>query len=481
MQYSVTMTKQHLLKNSWRTAIHAAVLSLVGVLTSCVTVGPDYDGQKATAVPNQPDSWYAALPHSGKLENLNNWWSQFNDPLLIELIDAAQAQSNSMAEGALRIAQARALLVTTQAAALPILNGQASYSRGTTMLGGPIVLGTTSQAQIQLNWEIDLFGGLRRSNEAALARLTAEVANWNAARISVAADVANYYTNYRTCEALEILAISDANSRRETARLTNQLTVTGFQSPANASLAQASAAEGAGRAVAQKTECDLIVKAIVSITGMAELDLRDKLAAQRAQLPRPANIAISQLPAQVLSQRPDVAAAELQLVATNADIGVRIADRLPRLALSGNIGPINFSYSDGVINGSSWTIGPSLSVPIFDAGRRYANEQSAWVAYQTAVTKYRNQIRTAIREVEEALVRLDSMRVRETDAELASDGYHQALKAAEEKYKFGLSSVLDLEETRRLSFNADNILAGVRRDHVNAWIALYRAVGGGWN
>lgn len=159
---------------------------------------------------------------------------------------------------------------------------------------------------------------------------------------------------------------------------------------------------------------------------------------------------------------------------------MRIAERLPRLALTGNVGPFNFSSSDFSLNGGTWSIGPSLSLPLFDAGRRAANEDTAWVAYQTAETKYRSQVRLAVREVEQALVSLDSLRARDDDALIASEGYHVALQAAEQKYNFGLASVLDLEETRRLSFNADNILMSVRRDHVNAWIALYRAVGGGW-
>jgi outer membrane protein TolC len=216
------------------------------------------------------------------------------------------------------------------------------------------------------------------------------------------------------------------------------------------------------------------------MTGTPEAALRNKLESRSGQLPQPVNFEVQQVPAQVLSQRPDVASAEQQLAAANADIGVRIAERLPRLALTGNIGPFNFNSSDLSLNGGTWSVGPSLSLPLFDAGRRAANEETAWVAYQTAETKYRSQVRLAVREVEQALVSLESLRTRDDDALIASEGYHVALRAAEEKYNFGLASVLDLEETRRLSFNADNILMSIRRDHVNAWIALYRAVGGGW-
>jgi outer membrane protein TolC len=107
--------------------------------------------------------------------------------------------------------------------------------------------------------------------------------------------------------------------------------------------------------------------------------------------------------------------------------------------------------------------------------------ETAKIAYEVAATHYRTQARRAVREVEEALVRLDSLNQRERESSKASKGYRESLQAAQERYKFGLASILDLEETRRLSVNADNILANVRRERVNAYIALYRAVGGGWD
>jgi NodT family efflux transporter outer membrane factor (OMF) lipoprotein len=325
-----------------------------------------------------------------------------------------------------------------------------------------------------------LFGGLSRANEAARARLEAQVANWHEARISVAADIANMYTNFRGCEQLAALARADSMSRVQTADLTQKLSASGFQSPAAASLASASAAEGQSRVAAQSADCDILIKALVAVTGMVEVDLRAKLSTQSSKLPTPAMPALKQVPAQVLSQRPDIASAERDVAAASADIGVREAERYPRLSLLGNIGPLGFETSAGSINATSWSIGPSLSLPIFDAGRRAANVDTAVTAYEVAANSYRTQARRAVREVEEALVRLSSLDIREKESLKASKGYHVSLRAMQEKYKFGLASILDLEETRRLSFNADNVLATVRRERVNAFIALYRAVGGGW-
>ena len=395
----------------------AVCLVTTGALVGCITLGPDYNAQRATQVPNQPQEWRPPIAHGGDLASLQDWWRQFNDPTLVALIAAAQEQSNTMAQAALRIAQTRALLVGTNAAALPVVNGTAAATRGTFQLGGPVAFqGSTG-------------------DRAFAAR---------------------------------------------TARLTEQLAASGFQSPANAALARASAAEGQGRSVAQQADCDLAVKALVALTGLGEEDLRRRLAAQSKILPRPLMPTVQQVPAQVLSQRPDLAAAERELAAASADIGVREAERFPRLSLLGSIGPLDFSTANLAISATTWSIGPSLTMPIFDAGRRAANVDTAKIAYQAAEVNYRSQARRAVREVEDALIRLNSLVLRDTEAEIASKGYRQSLTASEEKFKFGLASILDLEEVRRLSVNADNILASVRRDRVNAMIALYRAVGGGW-
>lgn len=457
-----------------------ACLVMPCALVGCITLGPDFDAQQATLVPNQPQAWQPPIAHGGDLASLQDWWRQFNDPTLVALIAAAQEQSNTMAQAALRIAQTRALLVGTTAAMLPAVNGSAGVTRGTFQIGGPVALATINQAQLQSSWELDLFGGLARGGEAARARLEAQVANWHDARIAVAADTANLYVNYRACEQFVALASADATSRARTAKLTEQLATSGFQSPANAALARASAAEGQGRWVAQQADCDLAVKALVALTGLVEEDLRRRLAPQSKILPRPLMPIVQRVPAQVLSQRPDLAAAERELAAASADIGVREADRFPRLSLLGSIGPLDFSTANLAISATTWSIGPSLTMPIFDAGRRAANVDTAKIAYQAAEVNYRTQARRAVREVEEALIRLNSLSLRDTEAEISSKGYRQSLTASEEKFKFGLASILDLEEVRRLSVNADNILASVRRDRVNAIVALYRAVGGGW-
>jgi outer membrane protein TolC len=169
------------------------------------------------------------------------------------------------------------------------------------------------------------------------------------------------------------------------------------------------------------------------------------------------------------------------VAAASADIGVAEGDRYPRLSLLGSVAPLGLKTSSFSGSLLTWSIGPSVSLPVFDGGRRAANVQAAKAAYVAAEADYRARARQAVREVEEALVRLNSAALREQDALTASQGYRRAADAADVRWKNGLGSLLELEEARRDALAADSTLATVRRDRVAAWGALYRALGGGWS
>lgn len=424
-----------------------------------------------------PQQWHTPLPHNGSLTDLNEWWRQQGDPLLVQLIDAAQAASPTIASAGSRIAQSRAQRVAAGAALLPSLDASISVSRAnqqSTLPGG-----TTSQTGLQSAWEIDLFGGRRADRDAAQARLAGATAGWHEARVAVAAETASLYYSLRSCEQLLLVAKQDAESRADTARLTQLTTDAGFQAPATAALARASAAEGNSRYTLQRALCDIDVKTLVSLTAIDEPALRAKLAAGAA-VPTPA-IAIPSVPAQILAQRPDVYAAELEVAAASADVGSARADRFPRLSLSGSIGAANFRTGGENIQTDTWTIGPlALTLPIFDAGRRSANVDAAKARYDAAVISYRASARRAVSEVEQALVNLNSSAARSEDAKVSMEGYRTAFVASEDRFKNGLGSLLELEDARRTRLAAENAVVTLERERNAAWIALYRAAGGGW-
>lgn len=458
-----------------RSAAAAALLAALA-LAGCASLAP----ATTPAPPPAPAAqWQAPLPAADPAADLKRWWQQFNDPLLAQLIESAQAASPTIAAARARIEQARAARVAGGAALGPTLDASASASRGRFDLASPV--GTSAGAGLQAAWEIDLFGGNRAGHDAAQARLDGAQALWHDARISVAAETASSYLALRACEAQLAQTEFDAASRAETARLTELAAKAGFQAPASADLARASAAQGNATLTQQRAACDLAVKSLVAMTALAEPELRTKLLAGRAALPQPAQIGVAQVPAQLLAQRPDLANAERELAAAAADAAQARAQRYPRFALAGNITLSRFESGGISTSGTLWSIGPvSVSLPIFDGGVRRANAEAAQARYDAAAVNYAASLRTAVREVESALVALQSTAGRGDDARTAAEGFERSYRAVESRYRGGLASLFELEDARRTAVAAQSALIELQRERVAAWISLYRALGGGW-
>lgn len=456
------------MKNLQRFAAGAAALWLAG----CAGVASP-SGQGVDVAPR----WYAPLPHNGTTADLRSWWQQWNDPLLVELVESAQTANPTVASAASRIRQARAARVAAGAALLPSLDASGAASRGNSQPPAP--LATTVQAGLQTAWEIDLFGGNRATADAAQARLEGANAGWHEARVSVAAETANSYVSLRTCERQLAVANNDARSRAETARLSELSARAGFTAPATAALARASAAEGSARATQQRALCELEVKALVALTALAEPRLRQKLTAAWQEPAQ--SLAVSSVPAQALAQRPDIYQAEREVAAAAADVGGARAQRYPRLSLSGSIAA-GIARVGGVSTDlQTWSIGPlALTVPLFDGGRREANVDAAQARYEEAAALYGARVRQAVREVEEALVNIESARARGEDARVAAEDFRVSFVATEARYRSGLASLVELEDARRTALAAEMALVGLQRERAAAWIALYRALGGGW-
>lgn len=424
-----------------------------------------------------PDRWQAPLAHGGSVAGLAGWWDSQGDPLLAQLVNAAQEASPTVAAAGARIAGARAERTAAGAALLPSLDGLASVNR--TSQQSTLPGGTTSQLGVQAAWELDLFGARRAARNAAAERLAGAGAQWHEARVAVAAETAAQYYSLRACERLHAVAAKDAASRADSARLTDLAAKAGFQAPATAAMARASAAEANARASAQRSQCDIDIKALVALTALSEPELRTRLG---AGAPAPAApLAIAALPAQVLAQRPDVYAAERDVAAASFEVAGAEAQRYPRLSLQGQVGVANFRSGGTNTELEAWSIGPlALTLPLFDGGARRANVEAARARYDEAVARYRASVRQAVREVEEALVRLQGTAERGNDARAALDGFRYAFTATDNRYRNGMASLLELEDARRTLLAAENAVIALERERNAAWVSLYRAAGGGW-
>jgi NodT family efflux transporter outer membrane factor (OMF) lipoprotein len=301
-------------------------------------------------------------------------------------------------------------------------------------------------------------------------------------RVSLAAEVAATYVSLRACQALVDVYTQDAGSQKRTAELTQIKAKAGLESSANASLSTASAADASNRLIGQQADCDVLIKTLVALTTLPEAELRPQLVARNAQLPQPAQFRVDAVPAQWLAQRPDVAALEREVLAAAGDVGAAQADRYPRVSLAGTLSVVSASTggSGSSVNGTNWSIGPALSLPVFDAGRRAATVDAAQARYDEARARYEQRVRTAASEVEQALVRLDAALRREADAQQAALGFRQYFEAQQALVDVGAGSLLDLEQARRNALLAAAGLVNVQRERVASWITLYKSLGGGW-
>ncbi len=455
----------------------AALLALTVCLTACSNL--------PTTQPNlnAPDRWQAEPVQNGGVASVQStrssrWWAQFDDPLMQQLIDAAQTTSPNLAQARARMEQARAARVASGAALAPSLSAQATAARGKS-LGLPI--GNSAQAGLQSSWELDLFGAGRSQRTSAQARLEGSQAEWHEVGVVVAAETASSLLALRVCEAQLNLTQADSQSRTETAKLTGLSAKAGFQAPADAALARASAAQGRILVTQQRAACDLALKGLVALTAIDEAALRKRLKTRHAKLPQPGSLYINSVPAQVLAQRPDVFRSGRELIAAAADVNAAEADRYPRISLFGQIGRGQQASAGFTQTGTVWSIGPiTVSLPLFDGGKRRANTRAARAQWEAAKIAYDARLRQAVREVEETLVLLRSSLDRETDTLAAQEGFGLAFLAIEARFKNGLASLFELEDARRRVFQAQADWLDLQREKVAHWISLYRALGGGW-
>jgi multidrug efflux system outer membrane protein len=457
-----------------------SIAALTCLVSSCV-VGPIYQKPQ----PIVPSQFQAILPVPEPSDevttNLTNWWSQFDDPVVRELVDAAQVANPTIAQSLARIVQARANVRVSDSAVFPILSADVNMTRSSQSPSPPEppIVSTFSFRNLDASWELDLFGASRKRTEAAQARLTARIADWQVTRVSLAAEVVTTLVDYRACEAATTMLMQDLKSREQTKQLTDLKVNAGFTAPADGALIDASVADARQRLFSQQAQCDLDVKALVSLTDIAEQSLRIKIVGN-SSLPHPRGISVESVPAKVLMQRPDILSAERELAAASNEVNVAEADRYPHISILGSIGISDLRYEGITTNSSTWSFGPTFSLPLFDGGRRRAAVDAAQGRLEEARATYRLQVLNAVREIEGALVRLDSAARREVDAASAARDYARYFEVNYDKYKAGGGSLFELEEARRTMLNAQQALIGLQRDRIAAWIALYKALGGGW-
>lgn len=454
--------------------IRTILAAAVAVLVAGCAVGPTYQAPPMH-VAVQP-GWTTQLPHAGNPAELSTWWTRFNDSTLTKLIEQAEKTSPTMEQAAARLRQARAAAGSADSQLLPSVNASASERR-TSSAG---ITQTQKSRGFDASWELDLFGGKLRAVQAADAQAEAAGLNWHQARVSLAAEVASTYFSLRQAQAAVAVARQDAQSRATTFELVSLKVAAGAAAPSEADRAEASAAEGRSALAAQVGNCERVQHQLALLTAMNEVSLA-LILEEGGALPAPTIEGFSSLPAQVLAQRPDVAAAERQLAAASANIGVATAEFLPSISLAGSIGINTTTTGGGTLSARNWSFGPTISLPIFDGGRRAAALESARASYDEARGAWNQAVLNAVQEVEDAMTRLATSQARVADSARAVDRYNAYFNATQAKFGAGAANLLELEDARRTALAARSTQLSLSLEHAQARVALYKAAGGGWN
>ncbi|MFG6442594.1 efflux transporter outer membrane subunit [Roseateles sp. LKC17W] len=462
------------------------VLTLVATaaLAACTTLGPNYQPPAAPA----PTAYRAASSVVGA-ELQRDWWLMFGDAQLNTLQAQALQASPTLAAAAARIARARAVFGATTADQLPRVDvganagGLRTSARATTtpVLNGRAVSfeGESFGLTASLGWELDLWGRVKRQQEAAQAQLDASTLDAAAARVALTADVAAAYWQWR--------ALADETGALQRVRDSRALALRVAQTrfDAGASTTQDLARVRAELAAADADVADLprrqalVLNQLAALTGQAAAELKLQAAAS-SQLTTPPPLRAG-LPSELLQRRPDLAQSLAQLHAATAQVGIAEAAFYPSIKLTGSFG---YSSEDlGALLSAParlYNVGPSLSLPLFDGGRNQASLASAKAAVDESLAAFRGRMLQALREVDDALAELQGRTaVVEAQARtLASSS--QALAVARSRYAQGAVSYLDVTEAERTPLATERALAQLRGAQWAATAQLVKALGGGW-
>lgn len=463
-------------------AIPAGLVALLA-LAGCAlpAVGPDYrrpETPTAGAFSHAPDERLPAVDGQVATE----WWHDFGDPDLDRYVAAALAENQGLKAALARVEQARALTGEARASYLPAVGAVGLVSREqtseTTTNRFPKSLTKTYRLPLNLSWELDLFGRVRRLNEGARANLLATEDLADATRLTVAAETASAcFALGATDEEARIVAktlalqkemLSLVEARRDAGRASD-LAVE--QARLAVSTSEADLAAVANRRSALKN-------GLAVLLGQAapSLEIGERAQLNDALPPIPVG-----LPSELLQRRPDLAAAENNLRAANAQIGVAKSAFFPSISLTGSAGYASAAIDDIFQRDSrAWSIAPSVYLPLFQGGRNRANYQRSQAAYDEAVAGYRQNILTALREVQDALTASQRLSEQSEATARSVASAHKVEQLAKERYLAGGTSYLAVIDAQRTALAVERGAAALAGQRLITRVALIRALGGGW-
>ena len=459
------------------------VILYLGSLTGCL-VGPDYQPPQMQV----PDVWSGptgAQPTPVDVQDLVHWWTTFNDPALTSLVDRAVAFNLDLKLAEARIRQARAARGIAVAGIGPTVNASGAVVRSrsavTTSNGTEGVISNLYQTGLDSSWELDIFGGTRRNIEAADADLQAAVEDRRDVLVTLTAEVALNYIDLRAFQQRTDIARKNLKAQEHTAELTRKRFEAGFVGRLDVANADAQVATTASLIPLLESSARQAIYSLGILLGREPAALLEELT-PAAVIPAAPPEVPAGLPADILRRRPDIRRAEAQIHAATARIGVATADLFPKFALSGSVGFRSNQFSSWVdwVN-RFWSLGPSASWQVFASGAVRSNIKYQEALQEQTLFAYQQTVLTALQDVENALIasakEADHLKAL-ADAVVAN---RQAVQLSTQLYTQGQIDFLNVLNAQRSLFVSEDALVQSTGTISTNLIALYKALGGGWN
>jgi outer membrane protein, multidrug efflux system len=474
-------------------AAHRRMFSSVALmlLAGACTVGPNYHQPDLRV----PSTWNEAQQSGidSRSAELTQWWSVFNDPLLNSLVERAVRSNLDLRLAEARIREARASRRVIAADAWPTVEVSGSYARerlsknalafpsqGGSSVSGKILEHNLYETGFDASWEIDVFGGVRRSVEAADATIGASVEDRRDALVTLLGDVARNYIELRGFQRRLAVTRANLKTQQESLDLTKVRFQAGLVSDLDVAQAEALANTTEAQIPTLQSSLKQAAYRLDLLLGLQPGALWAELSNETPIPVLPPEVLVG-LPSELLRRRPDIRRAERQLAAATAQVGAATADLFPRFSLTGAVGLQSFSASDWFTGRSRfWSIGPTISWPIFDAGRIRANIEVRDAQQEQALTQYEKVVLTALQDVETSLVNYSQEQARYRSLVEAVAANRRAVSMANELYVRGLNDFLNVLETQRSLFQTENDLAQSQAAMASNLVSLYKALGGGW-
>jgi NodT family efflux transporter outer membrane factor (OMF) lipoprotein len=469
-------------------ALLAACAVTAGALGGCA-VGPNYRPPEPGAL-GVPQAYGTAAAPAAAVD-LTVWWKQLNDPLLTQLIDRATADNLDIAVSRSRLVQAREQLIQARSSLFPSLDGSAGLGqtalwapRTTSTVGGiPIVTGgggSTTQLSLALDatWQMDIFGGNRRSIEAAQASRDQAAFSLEGVRTSVAGEVATNYIAARVAQQRLAIARDTLKVQDDNLQIAGWRVKAGLAPSTDAEQARAQRAQTAATIPLLENSYTSAVNRLGVLTGQTPSALRQTMEAVGPIPHGPDAVAVG-IPADTLRQRPDVRSAERNLASATAEIGVAEAQLYPSLTLTGSLD----STSARIVSLGQTITGQAfanVSQKIFDAGRLRSQVRSARAGADGAFATYKSTVLGGLEDVENAIQSLNSAKSRQASLAEAMDASNNAAILARAQYRVGRTDFLTLLQSEQSLLAARDSLAGSQGDQALALVQLYLSLGGGW-